>query len=411
MEVTVRHSYYNASGFICPGFRIVPTVASASLMSSLGLLLKYESSGFSVLLDALRADSFADQLLMQSPPDSQSDDDTCVRLSFTLTATNENFVNITDMPIDVNPTSTCFYLSNTTARQESDGTVRLNPHGVGRPLQLTGAQYCVDSGSRFVEFELLDISGITVIPPPYPPPLPPGAPPGPTYLDLSRLPEDKYTLKYSVSSPMLSGMDGPGPQEEREFLYMYSAPGSMFFLDLTMTQPADVVAGVYPVASLARDPEAVVTQVHYFIEFEARATVWRYYIVSTGEPLSDLQIVTVSPVQSPPIAFSGPIEVTLPNECQAFLFTSTSPVPLQEQSTYNFQLTGQAGSLDTGSVVLLKRLPVASDRQVIPGDSDFTAEAGEPRDRSLDLLRSPPHSPFHSPPLSECNYSDIYVYV
>ena len=72
MQVSVRHSYYNAARGECADFDISPTPTTAVLMRDLGLLYRYEGAGFSVLYDETRKDVLLNYLARQRVPDAAS---------------------------------------------------------------------------------------------------------------------------------------------------------------------------------------------------------------------------------------------------------------------------------------------------------------------------------------------------
>jgi hypothetical protein len=409
IQVTIRHSYYNASLSLCPDFIIEPTAASKILMESLGLLFQFDGSGFSVLLNRQASARFLAYLQSQIALASPAGSGAWTRLSFTLATKNSGFVNFTDMPLQVSSASGTFYLSNIEA-QTSGGEVQLHSGRLTRSIlfPLSGSQY------RFVvrdpitrDVIVRDLTGRTVLcQPAYgrnvsPPALQccPGPSPtdpessstarlvsrGPLYFNLARLPEDKYDI-VEIESDALDSDSKPA----ETFVYAYSAPSPLFFVDLLFSRPPDTSSGVYPM-----DLESgTIANTQYFIDFETRSTTWNYYIVSTGAPLTDLAIVDAGTPSMPPVTFSGPVQVTLANDQTASWFSSTTAIPLQEQSDYNFQLTGQAGGFSVNRSILMQRLPVASSQQIIPGDSNFALAGGS----------SPPAR-------SKEKYSEIYVYV
>jgi hypothetical protein len=408
MTVSIRHSFYNASDELCPDFRIQPTAASCDLMESLGLLFRDEGSGFSVILDKRRLPGFLNYLRNQP---GSSLDGVWNRLSFALAVRNPAFVNITDMPIGTACGSGAFYMSNMTARQTRRGTIRLNPGTLTNEAQVpvTGSQYrWVVKDPRAQSVVIQDISGAIVgCEPVYWPsdshaqpqcPGPDPATPGVErrdviYLNFSAVPEDKYQVEErgptGAKSVSLASTD---------VIYTFSGAPPLFFIDLLFTNPG-ISTGVYPVENLDEKQRTTVTPTQYQMEFRHRSTVWNYYVVSTGAPLSHLQIETVSQrAGRPPVTFSGPTRVSLPDNKRADLFVSDTAIPLQERSASNFQLLGRAGGLELRNGVLMNRLPVASSQQVIPHDSDYAT--GE-QDGDGEAAAGP----------SKHDFSDIYVYV
>jgi hypothetical protein len=409
-KVSVLHSYYDTTGGACPDFKFFLTDESAELTKSLGLIFKPERCGFSILLDRRRQSAFFNYLaeqdrLIESPGDVVRGEGPWTRLSFSLAVQNANFVNITDMPIDTSALYRVFYLSNLIAVSTGTGKASLHSGRLTDEMKVssTGSVYTA-YGDGLGEFKVVNIAGdaAMVLYPPLQSPSEPFC--SPIYLDLSSVIEGKYVID-AYTFPL------PGSLVQRdEVVYIYSAPSPMIFLDLIFCQPPSVSSGVYPVIRVSGDSpsapngspssdEFQINPTEFFISLDTRSTIWNYYIVSTGQALTNLQIETISPKSSPAVTFSGPTSVRLANGQSASLFVSDTPLPLLERSTLNFQLRGQVGGLQTRNGVLMNRLPVASSRQVIPLQGDFAVlEPSAPR-------------PISSPDDSLVNYSDIYVYV
>lgn len=417
MQVSLRHTYYNASGELCPDFVAAPTQSSMDLMASLGLLFRQEGAGFSVLLNRNhgKSDRFGrpwgsavswvqSRRALASPFHAGP----WARLSFTLTTKNSMFVNFTAMPIDTSASTGAYYLSNIEATQSSPAGECCLHRGplVHNQLPLTGSQYAVCLSSPATrQVVVRDISGeVAICQPAYwwlnpPPPASstpccPGPDPkesdivrrNPVYLDFSPLPEDKYSIEECAELT-----DCHASPLQPEVVYAYSVPAPMFFIDLLFTRPPGVSTGVYPI-----DPHTgTITPTQYLLDFAHRSTTWNYYVVSTAGPLTDLQIESIAPTPRP-VAFTGPTAVTLPNGQRASQFVSNDRIPLEEQSTYRFQLKGKAGGLKTKDGVLMSRMPVASARQVIPRKGDYATDSGRRNTQSAVSIE---------------NYSDIYVYI
>jgi hypothetical protein len=429
LQVSIRNTYYNASGDFCPDFQIQPTNASAELMKSLGLLFQADGSGFSVLLDQFQQTQFLDYLRSKAhPPASPPDGSTpgvWSRLSFMLTVKNPSFFNFTDIPIDMPPGTRTFYLSNTKAGRATDGTVLLAPGGLKNemPVPMTGSQYRVNlppaQQNTTQRVIVRSLSGaVAMCQPAYWPrhsPVAPhcaadaaelesaGSPPAemvyrnPIYLDFSLLSEGKYGVERCTNiSGDCQPPVPPAPGAE-EVVYAVSGGPPSFFIDLLFTNPG-VQGGVYPVKDLDGEHGGEIVPTQYYLDFERRSTIWNYYIVSTGAPLNDLRIETIAPHTVPPITFTGPTSVELPYNQKAAWFVSNSAIPIEEQSSYNFQLLGRAGGVHMKNGVLMNRLPVASIRQVIPGVSDF---ATHDQETPTAIAGFEPGK----------NFSDIYVYV
>ncbi len=183
MQVKIQHDYYNADGNACPDFSVLPTEATVDMMTSVGLLLRPEPDGFSVLYDLARADGLLNCLKRQGevigPKDyyplwggenqwrgrhdggrisdlkghlktavcaalAEKDDDGTLtallkqpaktldatqywtRLRFILVNGNPFFINISNLPLATNPGRKNFFFNNMQAHSAPEGTVYLN---------------------------------------------------------------------------------------------------------------------------------------------------------------------------------------------------------------------------------------------------------------------------------------------
>ncbi|HUG26173.1 hypothetical protein [Piscinibacter sp.] len=95
--------------------------------------------------------------------------------------------------------------------------------------------------------------------------------------------------------------------------------------------------------------------VRWRIRFDARATVWKYYLLG-GWTEERLQVVD----PNREAAFAPPVEERLDSGQAALAIRSLAPIPLRERSPQRFQLRANGGGTDK---VLVKRLPVAGARQ------------------------------------------------
>jgi hypothetical protein len=108
----------------------------------------------------------------------------------------------------------------------------------------------------------------------------------------------------------------------------------------------------------------------YIIKFIARKTQWRYYIINnSNQHFEKLEIKGNSDVQ-----FDAPIEVTLPNNKTALLFSSgDTKLPLQENATRTFNLLGTKTNLgNTRTQIILNGLPIAKSNSI----ETYTEEEG-----------------------------------
>ncbi|MCB1037421.1 MAG: hypothetical protein KDD47_26560 [Acidobacteria bacterium] len=343
MTVAIRHGFYNASGDACPDFRILPTWATERLMRSLGLLLRSESSGFSVLFDRLKQEDLLSFLRRRA-----EEEGAWTRLSFVLIADNPFFVNFSEIPVVTNPGVVNFYFSNRQAHEEG-GVLQLTPGekvtaGELLPLVSTQTQVPVPEGTETVEVR--GLSGEVVISQQV-------LGRRRVFLDFSALPEGRYEILWLGAEVM----------DALPVLYTTFAPAPLAFTDLLFSEPVAGGEGVYPVRGLSGDSPEVVSTL-YQLTFEERAVRWIYDVVPNRPPsfYSDLAITTPSGEEP----FTDPETVTLADGRQAFRFTSEVTFPLLQQSPYRFELRGERG----GGVqeVLVRRLPVASPQGLIPGN-------------------------------------------
>ena len=472
MQVSIRHRYYNKEGFECPDFLFLPTPAATELMTSLGLLFKNESTGFSVLYDVNRREGLFEYLRRQGRLrrlEGIDDGQVWTRLSVVLALNNACFVNFTDIPISVDPVKDNFYFSNQQAH-EREGRTILNPGrrvSARELLPVVLAQVPVPVTREVREVQVRAISGEEVLCKPRCVPAgllgtieaaqitcaearecgqddPRCVCASKLYLDFSRLPEDKYTIQEI-------GYNGEPVNDPIEVLYTTARPVPLCFIDLLFTDPAvterpasrkQKKRGIYPIVDLWDEAKTRVAPAHYFLEFENRSTRWNYYIVPQPqiETFEDLSIENRSLL---PVSFSGPCRVRLANGAKAYRFMSDEPLPLQQQSDLDFRLWGRHGGM-THKGVLIERMPVASADQVIPLSDEAACrdllaslcpdvEPGEKCcdlirrlcrldcgkadfNKSLERIRSSKmeyriEAPSRRQRLPNNNYSDTYVYV
>ena len=450
-QVSIRNTYYNNSEGRCPDFRVYPTAATRLLMATLGLLLKDEGIGFSVLYDMNRAENLFNFLRHQAERGFQVPEVTGVwtRLSFALSLRNPYFINFTAIPVDTEPTKLNFYFSNQEAHVGPGGEVILNQGKwvvADERLPVIPTQYQVLVSDRVMAVQVNAISGVEVITEPRcsshvhsfennfdKADIGVSSPPlfcsEIVYLNFSLLPEDKYTIEKI-------GYDGKPVEEPRPVLYTAPYPTPLCFIDLLFTDPLiepgappspSRAEGIYPVRDLWGINPSVVP-VDYHLDFRRRRTIWNYYIAPQpgSEKLVDLRIVDVTrrdqldPL-SGKITFNGPCCVRLANGSTAYRFISKEKIPLEEQSQLRFQLRGRRKGLAPTESVLIDRLPVASSQQVLPLTREAVCEAlqaslcegAESRPRCREMIARMCNfavdQPRGSPPAAV--YSEIYVYV
>lgn len=106
----------------------------------------------------------------------------------------------------------------------------------------------------------------------------------------------------------------------------------------------------------------------YLLRFQARATVWKYYVVGDWGDWAQDQIHIVDLQQE--TGFDAAVPEPLPDGRTALAVRSLTRITLHERPAHRFQLRGRSGNTER---VLVKRLPVA-------GSSPWSVETirGEP---------------------------------
>ena len=99
----------------------------------------------------------------------------------------------------------------------------------------------------------------------------------------------------------------------------------------------------------------------YSIQFDARATQWQYYIINRSTKAeNNLEIKGKTD-----ITFSTPQEVSIASGEQALLFTSLSPITLQEKPIYKFNLVStNSTNTKLSNKIIYKGLPNPDPRNV-----------------------------------------------
>lgn len=397
MQVTVRNTYYPAP-HESNDLRAAPTVTTAALMRSLGLLFRDEPAGFSILYDANREEELLGYLRRNA-----TNGQYWSRLSFQLQLVNPYFVNFSRIPTNLDPTEKNFYFSNELAHRRNT-VVFLNKHRYvtsAETVKTVPVQFPVYVRPGVAEVRVLDIAGNVVLCQPRCVPAGLAEIMVPStitcrdvknffaagsdkcrekwvcrstlYLDFSSLPEGLYVVQEVTRLNKVIS--------ERRVLF--TATGQYCFVDLLFAEPEPDHGGVYPVRDLSATSGTVVP-VQYELSFKRRTTYWRYYVVLPQKrEARGLRIAT-----EPPDAwtFCGPYKVIVGQATPAFMFVSESPLPLTRQPPARFILQSSDGTL-------MESMPVASVQQVLP-EAD-SGPGGDP--------------PRYGPRFRD--YSDIYVNV
>jgi hypothetical protein len=375
-SVIFTHNYYTQNQGLCADFDVVPTEATSQLMASLGLILRNEGTGFSVLYQPANLDDLIGYLRREAQnPEVQTGFWT--RMTFLLLLNNPAFVGVTALPIQTKQSVVNLFGCNLQAHSDKS---EASPGPV--VAMLAQGRYMGGDALRDVvsgEVTLVvppathrvivtDLSGKTVLPSPgaddvtlFDGATP--ASPKRVWLDFTSLPNDYYTIS-------LEAVDGEPIENAiypREVLYVPSGGDSMVLLDFLFTQPEPDSGGIYPIPPLFHaDPRpAEFDRLTYRLAFDARETYWQYYVVSQipGSRLRDVEI------SGPGAEFEAePDPVRLPDGSLATLFTTGTPLPLREKSAQRFRLEGlRRDASGHENAISVARLPVAPAAPVWPG--------------------------------------------
>ncbi len=100
-----------------------------------------------------------------------------------------------------------------------------------------------------------------------------------------------------------------------------------------------------------RMPPSPATSTTWFIAFDARTTVWKYYVLGAADAVPTIRDADGA------IEFEPAAPTVLPGNRRAVVLRSKIPIPLRERPTQRFQLRV---ATPTGDRVLVKRLALAS---------------------------------------------------
>ncbi len=123
--------------------------------------------------------------------------------------------------------------------------------------------------------------------------------------------------------------------------------GNDFYMEPSFSSSENVASRIVVTIRFEDLIKAVqdVIAVSYEITFKARQTQWQYYIINNGaKRFNELSIATMSDIK-----FNGPVQVTLPNNQEAQLFTSDRILSLQEIPEYKFKLVDKAENTSTNN--------------------------------------------------------------
>lgn len=354
--VRFRHDYYNAADGKCPDLAVIPTDSCAALMATLGIVYRDQGDGFSIYIPQSRVAAMMDAIVRGYCADPAGRG-YWTRLSFFMVLRNRDFVGITALPVDTSPMTANLYASNleTAARGDdlmlgTDGII-----GAAALHRVTNGSVALQS-RRAGTVTAFDISGKPVASAN----LSAGVP---ATLGFAGLPYDLYT----IGGTPRGAYTGPS-----SLAYVPASPQTSGVIDLLLTQP-DAGTGdpaAFPVAMPPFPPPpgyvapAVMPKtVNLIARFAARETYWKYYIVSQSSRGGFADNLAISGEGT---KFRKSIDI-LPNGDPAVLFSATTPLPMEQHSSYRFSLAGQRrGANGSNDAISVDRLPVAPIAPVWP---------------------------------------------
>lgn len=360
-EIGFSHAYFNRQDGACPGLlRAQPTKATAAAMARLGLSFHARSTGFAVCVPQSRVAALAAFVANSARP--QAAPAGCwAWLSFEVAAEDSGFLGMTAVPLDFAPAAAKFHVSNLATAKFHGGLRFAGTAPRGQRIYPVRGPKIAAPASEGHTAQIVDLSGQPLA-------IAPGGSPAAPAFDLSAQPYGFYTLQYVPQAA--KGAAAPGS-------FVYAAAGNAAFctIDLVLAQPAADAGDpsafpLPPPDGTAQTPQP--QSVALDLAFDARSTLWRYYVVSQaarGRLASDVAI-------SGTAATFAKSAATLPNGERALAFSADKPLPLRQASPYRFALAGHRKGKDgSKDPIAVAHLPTASPQNVWP-DPGGNAMAG-----------------------------------
>ncbi len=318
-SLKVTHSYYTQQ--TSPDFQIKPTAGSQVLANKMGVILKVNQTGITIIGDVSKPEVLLYYLQQYEG----------LKFSFWLHTSQPYFISITDLPTE--NLHTLLYFSNTILHQKGTDETLLHPahfvSGTDRYAVRSG-YYEFPAQPKETPLEIKDASGRTIKS---------GIAPAHTAytFDLNGLSEGKYSVF-------------AGKKELESFVYTGLKPElkaiGLVEIFLTGALKEELI-------HIVKERDVPNTRT-YQIAFQARSTYWKYFIVSKySNGLQHSSIAT----NDKNIAFKGPEQVALANGVPAFMFQSKEALPLSELSPYSFQLKKNKNADENNGRTIINRLP------------------------------------------------------
>lgn len=309
-RIRLRHAYYT-DGISRNDFSLVPTPACRTLLDQYGLVFRPGADG-GALYASVEPDSSPATLLKPLGDDN-------LRLAFLLTPLQPQVLNMTHLPRH-KPRREVFYFDNLRDDQ-TNGRLHLSDSiadaRLGAPLRLLTApaySYRFDPPVNAATLNLTDRFA------------------NPVHTVSFRLPKpddliSEYRLDLSGVSKLTAGRyhlsDDHGGGEDFYYdpgLFGHDVLGIMEIFSRTDRLTPDQSNRV-PNAYCFLDGAALTGLDAYTLQFERRATIWRY-VVTKQYPANDITLDGLT--------VTGPVTFTKTTTGERALFTSVDPVPFQQ---------------------------------------------------------------------------------
>lgn len=332
---TLHYWHHYFSDRVCRDFSIEPTEATKDLMRNFRMVFKPVKDGVVVLYDKAKTD----MLLRITNPTPE-------KLTFIVRHTNPRFINFTEIPFT--PIETLFYFNNLKKNVSSLQEKLLHPQAFVAAAPETQVQrvtrvfeYTFDTPVAYQDITITDATGKEIV--------------------KKELGEGQESIKKTTHTIHLGGMPFG--------CFTIKAKGAKNVLQCYTTDFAfDKCFGVIDIylndapdtANRLVDGKGGMTSPDYYIQYNARVTYWRYYIVENDNVQYNAHQVLDKDKK---IEFGSSAAVTLNNGRTATLITSKTPIPLKQYPVSKFELNMKRNGKGTTATV---NLPLANVEVIKP---------------------------------------------
>ncbi len=322
----LEHGYYSNPDSIQVGYEA--SQETQNILRSAGLLLRFTANSMYILYDQSRLNAFS-RVFEREP---------IFRIAIWVHAQPGEFVYSSSLPLQFR--NKILYFNNRGEKNKEGNVLHAKPKVAGEDLYPIFSDYqeLAAKGKKLV-YEIKDPLDQTVYKEDF-------SGMQKVYLDLSRLPESKYSL-------LLNG------KVQTQFVLCKTRsiqrPLALVEIILSKKEVKELLKYVEEKQGLAEQ--------HFKISFENRKTYWRYFIIQ--KHLKDLESPQID-TGDESIAFEGPTPTELMGGMKAFVFESTTNLELKDNTPYQFQLVRKANTKGKSFNQILKRLPVPNSQILKP---------------------------------------------